>query len=77
MTVLALETLDFVHLLYEVKVDADQGLAYLPFDQFSQAARAFPHSSTYLPHYKSFATWDAAEEFLGIEIADNPVLDQM
>ncbi len=61
----------------EVKVDADQGLAYIPFDQFSQEARDFPHSSTYLPQYKSFDTWDAAEEFLGIEIADNPVLDQM
>ena len=60
----------------EVRTAVD-GSPYIPFDQFSPEAQAFPHSSTYLPQYKGFDSWTEAEEFLGVELANNPVLDQM
>ena len=50
---------------------------YIPMEQLSPEAQAFPHSSTYLPQYKGFDSWDEAEKFLGVELADNPLLDQM
>lgn len=56
---------------------AYDGTVYIPFEQFSQEARDVPQSSTYLPQYRGFDSWDEAEEFLGIEIANNPVLDQI
>lgn len=59
-----------------VKITSD-GTVYIPLDQFSQEAQDVPRSSTYLPQYRSFDSWDRAEEFLGIEIANNPVLDQL
>lgn len=56
---------------------ASDGSPYIPMDQFSQEAQEFPYSSTYLPQYKGFDSWADAEEFLGVEISDNPVLDRM
>lgn len=60
----------------EVKIRSD-GTAYIPFASFSEEAQEFAHSFTYLPQYKTFDSWDEVEEFLGVSIADNPVLDQM
>ena len=59
-----------------VEIRSD-GTAYIPFERFSQEAQEFAHSFTYLPQYKSFDSWDEVEQFLGVSIADNPVLDQM
>lgn len=60
----------------KVEITSD-GTVYIPLDQFSQEAQNVPRSSTYLPQYRGFDSWDRAEEFLGIEIANNPVLDQL
>lgn len=60
----------------KVEIRSD-GTFYIPFERFSQEAQEFAHSFTYLPQYKSFDSWDEVEQFLGISIADNPVLDQM
>ncbi len=60
----------------EVKIRSD-GTVYIPFECFSQEAQEFAHAFTYLPQYKSFHSWDELEEFLGVSIAHNPVLDQM
>lgn len=59
-----------------VEIRSD-GTVYIPFERFSQEAQEFAHSFTYLPQYKSFDSWDEVEQFLGVSIADNPVLDQM
>lgn len=59
-----------------VEIRSD-GTVYIPFERFSQEAQEFAHSFTYLPQYKSFDSWDEVEQFLGVSIAHNPVLDQM
>lgn len=56
----------------EVAVD---GTSYIPLENFSQQSRDYANSFLSLPQYKGFDSWDEAEEFLGINIADNPVLD--
>ena len=60
----------------EVKIASD-GKVYIPLERFSQEAQEFPRSFTFMPQYKGFDSWDEAEGFLGVNIADNPVLDQM
>lgn len=56
----------------EVAID---GTSYIPLENFSQQSRDYANSFLSLPQYKGFDSWDEAEEFLGINIADNPVLD--
>lgn len=59
----------------EVGIVVD-GRAYIPWESFSQEARDFSSSALGLPKYKGFDSWDELEEFLGLNIFDNPVLDQ-
>lgn len=51
------------------------GLTYIPWENFSQQAHDFVNSFMGLPGYKGFDSWKEAEEFLGLNIADNPVLE--
>lgn len=59
----------------DVQVAFD-GKAYVPWESFSQECRDFLGSFHGMPQYKGFDTWDELEEFLGLNIMDNPVLDQ-
>lgn len=52
------------------------GVAYVPLEAVSREARDFCASFTRMPQYKELDSWDEAERFLGLEIADNPLLDQ-
>lgn len=52
------------------------GYAYIPWESFSQQSHDFVDSCLCLPQYKGFNSWDEVEEFLGIDIFNNPVLDQ-
>lgn len=52
------------------------GKTYVPWERFSQQCQDFPSSFTGMPQYKGFASWDELEAFLGLNIMDNPVLDQ-
>lgn len=58
-----------------VKIVFD-GKTYVPWERFSQQCQDFPSSFTGMPQYKGFASWDELEAFLGLNIMDNPVLDQ-
>lgn len=59
-----------------VEVITDGGKAYVPWECFSQQCRDFLSPFLGLPQYKGFDSWDELEEFLGLNIMDNPVLDQ-
>lgn len=59
-----------------VEIDSD-GQVYIPLEQFSQEVQDFPKSVTFFPQYKGFDTWDEMEQYMGLNIADNPVLAQM
>lgn len=59
----------------EVGIVVD-GRAYIPWESFSQEAHDFSSSALGLPKYKGFDSWDELERFLGLDIFDNPVLDQ-
>lgn len=59
----------------EVQITAD-GNTYIPLENFSQQSRDYADSFLSLPRYKGFDSWDEAEEFLGLHIADNAVLDE-
>ena len=51
------------------------GVAYFQLDSFSEEIRSlaleYPHSQV----AKSFASWDDAEAFIGMNLQDNPLLD--
>ena len=55
---------------------AKDGSVYIPLENFSQEALDYANSFLSLPQYKNFDSWAEAEEFLGIHLADNPVLDK-
>lgn len=57
----------------EFEVTKD-GSVYIPLENFSQEALDYANSFLSLPQYKNFDSWSEAEEFLGIHLADNPVL---
>lgn len=59
-----------------VKVITDGGKSYVPWESFSPQCRDYPGSFLGLPQYKGFDTWEELEAFLGLNIMDNPVLDQ-
>lgn len=59
----------------DVQVAFD-GKVYVPWESFSQECRDFLGSFYGMPQYKGFDTWDELEEFLGLNIMDNPVLDK-
>ena len=58
---------------YEMAMD---GSVYIPLENFSQEALDYANSFLSLPQYKNFDSWAEAEEFLGVHLADNPVLDR-
>lgn len=58
-----------------VRTSAD-GTVYMPLENFSQEALDYANSFLSLPQYRGFDSWDEVEEFLGLEIADNAVLDR-
>lgn len=51
---------------------------YIPLERFSKEAKRYfaSYQNKYIPN-KYFSSWSDAEEFLGIELQDNPVLDQI
>lgn len=58
---------------YEVAMD---GSVYIPLENISQEALDYANSFLSLPQYKNFDSWEEAEEFLGVRLASNPVLDK-
>lgn len=52
------------------------GFTKLSLDALSDEARAFASEQMSLPATKGCESWTQVEEFLGIEVADNPVLEQ-
>lgn len=54
---------------------AKDGSVYILLENISQEARDYANSFLSLPQYKNFDSWAEAEEFLGVHLADNPVLD--
>lgn len=58
---------------FTIEVD---GVARIPQEAVSQEARDFCASSTRMPQTKEFDSWEEAEEFLGLKLPNNPVLDQ-
>lgn len=53
------------------------GIAYIPLENFSAEVQALEgqHADEYIhSEYLSFNTWEKAEEYLGYEIVDHPVL---
>lgn len=55
---------------------AKDGSVYIPLENISQQARDYASSFLSLPQYKNFDSWAEAEEFLGVHLAGNPVLEQ-
>ena len=49
----------------------------LPLDALSEEAREFAAGQMRLPAEKDCPSWSAAEKFLGLELADLPILDEM
>ena len=58
---------------YEVTVPVTK----LPLNTLSEEAREFAAGHMRLPAEKELPGWSAAEEFLGLELADSPMLDEM
>lgn len=52
------------------------GKAYVPWERFSQQCPDFLSGFYGMPQYKGFDSWNELEEFLGLNIIDNPILDQ-
>lgn len=59
-----------------VEVISDSGRSYVPWERFSPRCRDFLRPFLGMPQYKGFDTWEELEAFLGLNIMDNPVLDQ-
>ena len=49
----------------------------LPLDALSEEALEFAAGQMRLPAEKELPSWSEAEEFLGLELADSPILDEM
>lgn len=47
------------------------GIAYYPYDDLSDEIKALESEV----HFKSFDSWQAAEDFIGVDLMNNPVLD--
>lgn len=53
------------------------GIVQLPLDKLSDEALDFAAGQMRLPVTKDCESWSAAEKFLGIEVANNSLLDQL
>lgn len=53
------------------------GVVEIPLEKLSDEARTFAAEQMRLPATKDCESWSAAEEFIGIEVANNSVLDQL